>query len=192
MMAPTPSLTRSAPGGLGWGWLTPAAEMAAAVSASWPVAPLPGGELPRVATRTLAPGAGSVPGARRFAEATLRRWQIAGRRDDVVTVVSELTTNALRHGLPLPGAPGGGGGGAGGTAWPRWLVRVGLVQSGPYVLCAVGDPSDRVPALAEPGCWEETGRGLHVVTALSDDWGCTPPSPAGKVVWATFTAGCGW
>jgi hypothetical protein len=32
----------------------------------------------------------------------------------------------------------------------------------------------------------ESGRGLHLVCALSDQWGCTTPSNAGKVVWATF------
>jgi len=30
------------------------------------------------------------------------------------------------------------------------------------------------------------GRGLHIVCALSDQWGCTTPGDAGKVVWAMF------
>jgi hypothetical protein len=33
----------------------------------------------------------------------------------------------------------------------------------------------------------ETGRGLHVVSALADLWGCTTPSGRGKAVWAMFS-----
>jgi hypothetical protein len=41
----------------------------------------------------------------------------------------------------------------------------------------------------KPGRLAETGRGLHVVSSLSDKWGYTTyttPSDAGKVVWAVF------
>ena len=42
--------------------------------------------------------------------------------------------------------------------------------------------------LQAPGFLAETGRGLHIICALSDKWGYTTPSATGKVVWATFTS----
>jgi hypothetical protein len=159
--------------------------MAAEVSGVWPFVrtpePLRWQGYPRVATRTPGAGADAVRAAREFTAATLRRWDVTGRREDIVTVVSELLTNALRC---APAGPG--------MAWPRWPVRLGLLQPGPWVLCAVCDPSDEVPEPREP-CWfDETGRGLHVVGSLCDEWGCTAPGPQGKVVWATFATGPGW
>ena len=168
-----------------WQWLASAAEMAAEVSGVWPLARHPAEHrragYPRVATRTSVAGAESVRVARDFTAATLQRWGIGERGDDVVVVVSELLTNALRYTMRCPGA-----------AWPRWPVRLGLLQPGPWVLCAISDPSGEVPAPKNPGCFSESGRGLHVVASLCDEWGCTPPGPGGKVVWAMFTTGQPW
>jgi hypothetical protein len=60
------------------------------------------------------------------------------------------------------------------------------------VLCAVSDPSDEVPVPKELGWFGESGRGLHVVSSLCDEWGCTTPGPRGKVVWAMFTTQQAW
>ena len=162
-----------------------AAEMAAEVSGIWPFVRPPEAlrsrGYPRVATRTPGAGADSVRVARDFTAATLQRWGVADRREDIVVVVSELLTNALRYTVPCPGA-----------VWPRWPVRLGLLQPGPWVLCAISDPSDEVPAPKEP-CWsDESGRGLHVVESLCDEWGCTAPTARGKVVWATFATSPQW
>jgi len=156
-----------------------AAEMAGLVNADWRPAldsvrlgwPGP----PRVATRTLGADAGSVRAAREFTLATLHRWGTADRSQDVAIVVSELLTNALRHALP-------------GTddARPRRPIRLGLVQPGPFVLCAVADPSQAAPVPQPRGSLAESGRGLHIIRALSDQWGYTAPSDTGKVVWAMF------
>ena len=171
-------------GGTGTGshWLAPAVQMAAVASGNWPLPAEPGAAgwacFPRTATRTPIPDARSVRAGRDFAVATLHRWGAAERCEDIAVVVSELLTNALRYAPPGRGA-----------AWPRWPVRVGLLQPGPWVLCAVSDPSDEVPVPREP-CWlGESGRGLHVVASLCDGWGCTPPGPRGKVVWAMFATG---
>jgi hypothetical protein len=174
-------LVSSAASGVGWQWLTSAVEMAALASGNWPLAPEPGPMgwtcTSRIATRALGADVASVRAARRFAVTTLRHWDAAQRGEDIAVVVSELLTNALRHAWP----------GSGGIL-PRWPIRLGLLQCGPCVLCAVADPSERTPVPAEPGELAETGRGLGVIGALSDKWGYTTLSEMGKVVWATFSA----
>jgi hypothetical protein len=166
-------------GGAGRRWLMVAAEGAGLVSGSWRSPPDPAvdgwARLPQMAARTLGTGTGSVRAARDFTVATLHRWDAAERSDDIVVVVSELLTNALRHALPGVGA-----------VRPRRPIRLGLLQPGTCVLCAVADPAKAVPVPQAPSCLAETGRGLHIICALSDQWGYTTLSGTGKVVWATF------
>jgi hypothetical protein len=166
---------------MGWHWLTPAVEMAAKASGNWPLEPDPAPQgwtcYPRLATRTPGVDGRSVRVGRDFTIATLRRWGADERSDDVATVVSELLTNALRH---TQASPGG---------LPRRApVRLGLLQPGPCVLCAVADPAGSVPVLKDHDYFAETGRGLHVISAFSDAWGYTTPSEKGKTVWAIFSA----
>jgi len=167
-------------GGTGSRWLIRAAEMAGLTSGSGRLSPdttaVGWARRPRIATCTPTAGARSVRAARDFTVATLHRWSAAERCHDIAIVVSELVTNALRHALP----------GSGDTQLRR-PVRLGLLQLRPCVLCAVADPSPAAPVPGPPGSLRETGRGLHIVCALSDGWGYTT-SGTGKVVWATFTA----
>jgi hypothetical protein len=66
-------------------------------------------------------------------------------------------------------------------------IRLGLLLPGPYVVCAVADPSAEAPVPRQPDWLEETGRGLQVVASLSHRWGyCVAPGEQGKVVWAAF------
>ena len=172
----------------GWLWLHGAAEMAAVACGApvlSPELPLPpaGGAagpawtaFPRVAMRTPGINPGSVSAARSFTTLTMERWGLSYRGDDVAVVVSELLSNALRHGLPT-------------TDQDRQErpIRLGLVHSGPSVLCAVADPSDELPVPREAGWLDESGRGLHVIASLSDQWGsCMARGRPGKVVWAAF------
>jgi len=166
-------------GSTGCRWLMAAAEMAGLASSRWWPSPDPaalaGSCRPRIATRVLGADPGSVRAARDFTVATVRRWGMAERSPDIAIVVSELLTNALWHALPRPG-----------DTRPGRPIRLGLLQPGPWVLCAVADPGTGAPAPRTPGALDETGRGLHLICALSDRWGCTPPSETGKVVWALF------
>jgi hypothetical protein len=166
--------------GSGYRWLMLAAEMVGLASSAGRPAPDPApvgwASLPRIATYTSGGGAGSVRAARDFTLATLNRWSAADRSYDIAIVVSELLTNALRHARP-----------GSGDDRPRRSIRLGLLQLGPGVLCAVADPSTAAPVLRPPGSLGETGRGLHIVCALSDRWGYAS-SGTGKVVWAMFTA----
>jgi hypothetical protein len=202
---------------MGWHWLAPAVAMAAAASGARQrtpgLAPTDWTCFPRLAMRTASPDTRSVGTARDFCLSTMQRWGVTGREDDVAVVVSELLTNAIRHALPQAGGPQAGGpqaggpeagvpqaggpqtgapdgspgGLAGGPGRSRWPVRLGLVQPGQFVLCAVADPSPRPPEPKEPDYLAESGRGLHVISALSDRWGSTVPTDAGKVVWALFS-----
>ena len=160
-------------------WLMLAAEMAGLASGSWRQSPdavsVGWGCLPRIATCALSADGGSVREARDFCIATLHRWGTAERGEDIAIVVSELLTNALRHARPQPGDT---------RLWRP--IRLGVVQPGRCVLCAVADSSTAVPAPRTPGSLAETGRGLHIVGALSDRWGYTTPTGTGKVVWAVF------
>ena len=161
---------------------TLAAAMTDLASGDWRSAADPG-PLGWACLPQFARGLGTEPGlvcaAREFTVATLYRWGASARVDDVAVVVSELLTNALRHALPrlpeLADVP------------LRHPIRFGLRQTGPWVLCAVADPSQAVPVPRVPSSLAETGRGLHIIRALSDTWGYTTPDATGKVVWATFT-----
>jgi hypothetical protein len=131
-----------------------------------------------ITTQTLSMDAEAVRAGREFCIAALRRWGATQRCEDITIVVSELLTNALRH--AVPGLS---------RNRPNWPIRLGLLCSEPCVLCAVADPSSSIPVPKKPGHLAESGRGLHVVSSLSDKWGCTTyttPSDAGKVVWAIF------
>jgi hypothetical protein len=177
---PVTARTLPMDGGAGCRWLVVAAERAGLGSANRWSSPDPAlGQLrlPRMATHTLGTSAGSVRAARDFTLATLHRWSVAERSDDIAIVVSELLTNAVRHALRAPG-----------DIRPRRPVRLGLLQPGPCVLCAVAAPGRAPPVLQAPSFFAETGRGLHIICALSDRWGYTIPSDTGKVVWATFTS----
>ena len=72
-------------------------------------------------------------------------------------------------------------------ARPPRVIQLGLAQPGPCLLCAVGDPSRKPPVLKYPGALAETGRGLHLVGAFSDNWGYTALGDLGKAVWAIFS-----
>jgi hypothetical protein len=73
--------------------------------------------------------------------------------------------------------------GHGSTQWP---IQLGLLQPGHCVMCAVTDPSQAAPVPGKPGYFGETSRGLHIVAALSDQWGYVISPEQGKVIWALF------
>ena len=117
----------------------------------------------------------SVRLARAFARETLAIWGRSELCDDVTWVVSELVTNALKHGLPQ----------SAGANWAR-PVRLCLALHPAHVLCSVSDPGDGAPVRKAPDYLGESGRGLHVVESCSDRWGCNPLDGGGKVIWAAF------
>ncbi len=102
--------------------------------------------------------------ARRLVSAHLVDWKINGETGEVtVLLVSELVTNAMRHG----GAP----------------IRLiaDITPSGVRVEVYDGN-SDAFPAVRDIAPDAPGGRGLRLVDALADRWG-TLESGDGKCVW---------
>ncbi|WP_405600732.1 ATP-binding protein [Streptomyces sp. NBC_01410] len=114
----------------------------------------------------------SVPAAREFVRTAVTDWGLGARMDDVLLCVSELTTNALVHGVP-PGR---------GYRLKLWLYG----DEGGALRVEVHDSGGGLPAVREPG--EESGRGLLLVAALADKWGVGERDP-GKIVWCEFAVG---
>lgn len=104
--------------------------------------------------------------AREFTRHQLQRWGVETATDDVISVVAELTGNALRH--------------TAAASEGTWLA---LGTSPRTVVCVVLDPSPRQPAPQVADSLSTAGRGLNVVAALSATWGWSPQG-RGKAVWA--------
>ncbi|MFJ9737173.1 SpoIIE family protein phosphatase [Streptomyces sp. NPDC101166] len=105
--------------------------------------------------------------ARAQVSALLRAWRTRDdTRDDVLLLVSELVTNAVRF-----------------AAGP---VTVRLIRAGHGLLCEVGDTGNGRPGLGGGGLLDDGGRGLHVVHRLTNRWGVRW-TDTGKVVWAEVT-----
>jgi anti-sigma regulatory factor (Ser/Thr protein kinase) len=123
------------------------------------------------------PAPEAVKAAREFTSETLLRWGLRGLIQDATVVVSELVTNALRHGTRS------GEDGAGGTQTE--LVLWG--REG-YLVCVVIDSNASPPMRAPAGLATEDGRGLHVVQALAATWGWTVLGIDRKAIWAVIRA----
>ncbi len=121
----------------------------------------------------LRPDAESVKCGRDFACATLRAWGLAALVDVAGLVISELVTNALRHGMP-----------AGQRFVSDRPIRLRLLGQPPYVMCMVTDPGSGIPVVRESGPFAESGRGLNVVESCCVRWGWHLLDGGGKVVWA--------
>ncbi|MEU0585869.1 ATP-binding protein [Streptomyces sp. NPDC006132] len=108
------------------------------------------------------------PSAEREARAEVRRqlegWGLAERgevADVAELLVGELATNALVH------------------AESRF--RLTLFAAHGVLRCEVADSGRRVPRVLEAGTGE-SGRGMFLVDALAQRWGCHRDGP-GKTVW---------
>ncbi|MEV1062916.1 ATP-binding protein [Streptomyces sp. NPDC050263] len=132
----------------------------------------------------------AVREARQFTKRTLNQWDVGDRFDDVCLVVSELVTNALRHGLPSP--QDGGTCISDPSQTPDQQhppVRLHLMRWTERLVCAVRDPSQDSPLPRDTEDFSaESGRGLFLVDSFADSWGWHPLSGSlgGKVVWALF------
>ncbi len=125
------------------------------------------------ATCQLQPRPESVKAGRDFTRATLLDWDLSALTDLAELVVSELVTNALRHGVPSAR-----------KLVSEHCIRLRLLAQAPFVMCMVTDPGHDIPVLRESGPTCESGRGLNVVESCSVRWGWHLLDEGGKVVWA--------
>ncbi|MEV6197662.1 ATP-binding protein [Streptomyces sp. NPDC051920] len=123
------------------------------------------------ALRTTVPAHPSrVPAVRVMVAAYLTRLRLPAERvDDAVLAAGELLTNALRHGSPDRDD----------------TITVAIDCDRRELRVSVADRSPALPAARTAGGTEESGRGLTLIAALSDDWGVAPAEPGtrGKKVW---------
>ncbi|WP_177149889.1 ATP-binding protein [Streptomyces sp. PKU-EA00015] len=136
-------------------------------------------------TWVLPPAAGSAQTARRQVGAQLEAWGLRHLIDEAELIISELVTNAVRHGSKVE---------------PVWhTMRRISSDRDDMIRLEVGDcgggESGSVPARREvPGLGADggellcSGRGLFLVEAVSSDWGVWR-LPHGHVVWAVLPAG---
>ncbi|MGX1850760.1 ATP-binding protein [Streptomyces sp. NPDC055299] len=111
----------------------------------------------------------SVGKARAFVLAALPVDQLRHRIDDITLCVSELVTNAVRHGSPA-----------------GHLILVRVIVNEMLLRIEVHDAGENRPWLQSPADDDLSGRGLFLVDAFADDWGITPRDGLGKVVWVEF------
>ncbi|MBC3988083.1 ATP-binding protein [Streptomyces sp. AC563] len=114
----------------------------------------------------------NIPASRRFVRATLRAWDLGAYLDDAEIITTELVANAHQHAFGAAHAH------AGQHAW------LALIRKANALLCAVADPSPRAPVVGPDDPLAEQGRGLHIITRLSESWGWSHPTSTGKTVWA--------
>ncbi|MGW2419240.1 ATP-binding protein [Streptomyces sp. NPDC001709] len=107
---------------------------------------------------------GEVTLLRRAAARQLSRWGMPVAVDEAEVVITELATNVVKH-------VGEGTSATLVLEWRRDRLRL--------------EVHDRSPALPSPrgaDCYEECGRGLHLIAGLASDWGVVLTA-AGKAVW---------
>jgi len=112
------------------------------------------------------PDGHEVAAARRFVADALIRWNCGHNCDAAVLLVSELVTNAVVH--------------------AKTDIALTLRYESPLITVEVHDGSDRMPADLDAGPSASSGRGVHLVSALANDWGVRAIPGGGKVVWFTL------
>ena len=125
------------------------------------------GEVAQRATHRveLAAGPESAAVARGFTAGVLDATPWADHVDTAVLLVSELVTNAVRHGSP-----------------PYALV---IAVGEDDVEISVEDADGSLPQARQPDAMAEDGRGLLLIGALADRWGIRPLI-TGKAAWFTL------
>ncbi|WP_410673467.1 ATP-binding protein [Amycolatopsis sp. cmx-4-68] len=120
---------------------------------------------PLIAECALPDLAGGLAVVRRFARLTLLAWACGTPVDDALLIVTELATNALRHGAGRP------------------VLRLSMGAG--HVRIEVFDDDPAPPVRRPPGA--DGGWGLALVERLSLAWGSARHG-RGKVVWSALSA----
>lgn len=102
--------------------------------------------------------------------------------DDAVLILSELLSNACRHGRPLSTREAGDGDGEVRAAW-----RVDKAGRLTVEVTDGGGPTRPVPAT--PSVTARGGRGLNIISALAQDWGVRDGAAGEVTVWVIVACG---
>jgi serine phosphatase RsbU (regulator of sigma subunit) len=114
-----------------------------------------------VATWDIPADPAMVARARKLATDQLCTWGLAQAEYTTELVVSELVTNAIRHGAPP--------------------IQLRLIHD-QTLICEVTDASSTAPHLKRSRTLDEDGRGLLLVYGLTRSWG-TRQTTTGKTIW---------
>jgi anti-sigma regulatory factor (Ser/Thr protein kinase) len=133
-------------------------------------------EVPASSSMAVPHGPAGVGQARHRMRDQLRTGGVAETViDDAVLILSELLSNACRHGRPLGDALAGDGDVR--AAWrvdPSGRLTVEVTDG--------GGPTRPIPAT--PSVTAHGGRGLNIITALAKDWGVRDDARGEITVWA--------
>ena len=134
-------------------------------------------EVPASSSMAVPHGPAGVGAARRRMREQLRMSGVPESViDDAVLILSELLSNACRHGRPLGDDLAGDGDVR--AAWrvdDRGCLTVEVTDG--------GGPTRPIPAT--PSVTAHGGRGLNIITALADDWGVRDGMRGEVTVWVT-------
>jgi anti-sigma regulatory factor (Ser/Thr protein kinase) len=100
--------------------------------------------------------------------------------DDAVLILSELVSNACRHGRPLGRSEIGDG-----DILAAWFVdKAGRLT---VEVTDGGGPTRPVPST--PSVTARGGRGLNIIKAIAQDWGVRDSATGDVTVWVIVTEG---
>ncbi|MFH0519194.1 SpoIIE family protein phosphatase [Streptomyces sp. M41] len=119
----------------------------------------------RVASWDVPRDPAAVSRVREAVSGKLEEWDLAELGFATELVLSELVTNAIRYGCGQ--------------------ITVRLIRDR-ALICEVADGSSTSPHLRYAATTDEGGRGLFLVSQMTERWG-TRYSPQGKVIWAEQT-----
>ncbi|MFI1032561.1 SpoIIE family protein phosphatase [Streptomyces sp. NPDC020951] len=136
-------------------------EQQAADDAAFLVARLHSLPLDRMASWPLPDEPIAAGRARRHVREQLAVWDLGDLAPTTELLVSELVGNVVRH--------------------ARGPVRLRLLY-GAELICEVFDGSQTMPRIRRAAETDEGGRGLQLITALSERWGARY-TPTGKCIW---------
>lgn len=100
--------------------------------------------------------------------------------DDAVLILSELLSNAWRHGRPLGRHDVGDG-----DIRAAWRVD----KAGRLLVEVTDGGGPTRPVPATPSVTARGGRGLNIITALAQDWGVRDSATGEVTVWALVSEG---
>lgn len=125
---------------------------------------------PLASSLSLASLSSAVPCARLHARQILHEWNLKDLVGDAEMIVSELATNALKASWSLKDPS---------------PIALRLLASHEQLMIQIWDALSEPPDPSRHEINAESGRGLEIVSALSDRWGFFPDC-GGKIVWAVI------